>query len=154
YQQTGLGVAAGYVFTLDQATAQQLAQPTGGQYITVAFNAPVAGGTASELDPGNLDLGGTADINITSLLGSAGSRLVPPTSTNIINLSIDIAAHELGHLAGLQHQDALGPIGSGIFSGIDPTLFYPTYTGPRNAAETAQDVMATPDAVGSTLLDA
>src|SRR5262249_30220810 len=58
------------------------------------------------------------------------------------------------HLSGLQHQDAFGPIGTGIYSGVDPDLFFPGYTGPRSAGETPDDVMASPASVGSTLLDA
>src|SRR5262249_6620848 len=46
------------------------------------------------------------------------------------------------------------PIGTGLYSGMDPTKFFPVYTGPRNAVETPFDVMASPDSVGSTLPDA
>ena len=57
-------------------------------------------------------------------------------SSNIVGLTTTIAAHELGHLSGLQHQDAFGPIGSGIYAGVNPAEFYPAYTG---AAERHRD---------------
>ena len=115
---------------------------------------PFRGAPPLEIDPGNLDLGGIAQVNVSGFLGEDSASLVPTTRANIIGLATDIAAHELGHLSGLQHQDALGPIGSGIFSGMSAGSFSPTYTGPANATATPQDVMASPDSVGTTLLDA
>ncbi len=145
-----------YAFTLDPTVAANLAQITGGAYVTLLFDGNVSGGggEASELDVNNLDLGGSANIDIASFLGDASLGLVLPTSANIIGLTTTIAAHELGHLSGLQHQDAIGPIGSGIFSGMDPANFFPAYTGPTDANETPQDIMASPSSVGSTLQDA
>ena len=35
----------------------------------------------------------------------------PATSSNYVNLTAEVAAHELGHLLGLQHADSLGPLG-------------------------------------------
>ncbi len=143
-----------YAFTLSQATAQQQAQVTGGQYATILFDGPVEGGAAFELDLDNHDLGGLATVNVTAFLGDPSAGLVAPTSANIIGLSTTIAAHELGHLSGLQHQDAFGPIGSGLFSGVNPSKFSPAFPGPQGAAETAQDIMSSPDSVGTTLQNA
>jgi hypothetical protein len=143
-----------YFFTLDPAAARQHANLSGGKYATLTFDAGGGGGAASELDPGNLDLGGTALINVNPFLGDPGQGLVPPTSANIVGLTTTIAAHELGHLSGLQHQDAIGPVGTGIPPGVKLSQFFPGFTGPRNAVETARDIMASPDSVGSTLLDA
>src|SRR5262249_46532658 len=42
--------AFNYTFTLDPVQAQQLAQPTGGQYMTLYFNKPPAGGKSDNLD--------------------------------------------------------------------------------------------------------
>ncbi len=154
FQRTSQGLVAGYVFTMDQAQAQQLAQATGGQYATLVLDGSVVGGSASELDPGNLDLGGVAQINVSALVTDTAGGVVPCTSANFIGLTTTIAAHELGHLSGLQHQDAFGPIGTGIFSGVLPNTFFPTYNGPAGATETPQDIMASPESVGSTLLDA
>ncbi|HJT76626.1 MAG TPA: MBG domain-containing protein, partial [Gemmataceae bacterium] len=146
--------AFNYYFTLDPADAQTKAAVTGGTFATEVFDAPVVGGAADELDPKNLDVGGRALINITPFLGDAGAGLVPATSPNIINLTTTVAAHELGHLSGLTHLDAVGPIGAGLYSGMDPKAFFPVYTGPQDATETPFDVMASPASVGSTLLDA
>jgi hypothetical protein len=151
---TATYAAFNYFFTTDLATALQAAAITGGKYATVVFDAAgVVGGASDQLDPGNRHLDGTARVNITGFLGDARG-LVPPTSKNIIALTTTIAAHELGHMAGLQHQDAVGDIGAGLYAGIDPTRFFPGYTGPANAIETARDIMASPGSVGSTLLDA
>src|SRR5262249_28776990 len=67
--------------------------------------------------------------------------------------STEIAAHELGHMSGLRHADAFGPIGSGIFSGLDPSRYFPAYPGPGNATETRNHIMASPDSVGVSLFD-
>src|SRR5262249_42303713 len=90
-----------YFFTLDAAEARQKAQPTGGRYATLVFNQGPDGGAANQLDPGNRDLGGTATININHFLGD-DPGLVTPSSGNIVNLAATVAAHELGHLTGLQ----------------------------------------------------
>jgi Ca2+-binding RTX toxin-like protein len=140
-----------FTFTLNLVTAQQLSQVTGGQFITLRFNRPPSGGEASELDFGNLNLGGGGTIDVVPLLGDAGQPAA--TSADYVALSAEIAAHETGHLVGLRHGDAFGPIGSGIYSGVDPTLFFPTYTGPTNATETVNHIMASPDALGVTLFN-
>ena len=96
---------------------------TGGQYATIVFDGPVEGGAAYELDLNNHDLGGLATVNVSSFIGDPSAGLVLPTdpvtgADNFVGLSTTIAAHELGHLSGLQHQDAFGPIGSGINAGV------------------------------------
>ena len=68
--------------------------------------------------------------------------LVPPTDPvtgkdNIVGLTTTIAAHELGHQSGLQHQDAFGPIGTGLYSGVSPTEFFPAYQGPQAPTRTS-----------------
>jgi Ca2+-binding RTX toxin-like protein len=143
-----------YFFTLSQATAQQQASVTGGQYAAIVFDGPVEGGAAYELDLNNHDLGGLATVNVSAFLGDPSAGLVAPTESGIIGLTTEIAAHELGHLSGLQHQDAFGPIGSGIYAGVNSADFSPAFPGPQLATETAQDVMASPDSVGTTLQDA
>jgi Ca2+-binding RTX toxin-like protein len=145
--------AFNYSFTLDAAQAQQMAQLTGGSYITQVFNAGAAGGSSSELDPHDLDLSGASYININPFMDYAGGS-VPSTEANIVGLTTTIAAHELGHLSGLQHQEALGPIGSGANSATIAAEFLPTYPGPETATQAAQDIMASPASVGTTLLDA
>src|SRR5262245_26902518 len=142
-----------YFFTTDFATAQAMAQATGGQFAALLISQGPGGGAANQLDPGNLDLGGAASININPFLGDAAGQITP-SSANIINLTVTIAAHELGHLSGLQHQDAFGPIGNGIYVGLDPNKFNPAFSGPADANETPGDIMASPDSVGTTLQDA
>jgi hypothetical protein len=143
-----------YFFTLSPTAAQQQAHATGGQYATIAFDGPVEGGAAFELDLNNHDLGGLATVNVSGFLGDPTAGLVAPTESGIIGLTTTIAAHELGHLSGLQHQNAISPIGGGLYAGINPTEFSPTFSGPQQATETAQDIMASPDSVGTTLANA
>ena len=103
------------------------------------------GGEATELDWRNLDLGGSATVDISQFLqfpGLVGVAGLPAATTeNIINMSATIAAHELGHLSGLLHEDAFGPIGTGVSTALldNPNLdgFYPAYGGPSDATETA-----------------
>src|SRR5207253_1503269 len=52
--------AFNYVFTQDPQAAQQLAQPTGGQYMTLYFNTGPAGGKSSGLNWRHQLLAGTA----------------------------------------------------------------------------------------------
>src|SRR5262249_3828779 len=69
-------------------------------------------------------------------------------------LSATIAAHELGHLSGLEHGDAFGPIGAGVFGRIrtDPNRqFLPAYPGPFSAVETPYHLMASPDSIRTDL---
>jgi Ca2+-binding RTX toxin-like protein len=146
--------ALNYFFTLDLPAAQQHAQATGGRYKTLTFNQGPAGGAANELNPGNIDLGGSATINVNPFMGDPAQGLVSPSSANLVNISTTIAAHELGHLSGLQHQDGFGPIGTGIYSNVKPSEFNPAFPGPQNATETPLDIMASPDSVGTTLANA
>ena len=123
--------AFSYVFTQTQ--------PQSGPYTTIYFNDPVLvgleGGIATEIDWRDLDISGTtsltaagldvtppdtAGVNVNNLLGGPGEPAA--TSDDFVGLSATIAAHELGHLSGLDHGDSFGPIGSGIYSGVDPTF--------------------------------
>jgi hypothetical protein len=68
----------------------------------------VVGGAASQLNVDHLLLGGSAIINIAPFLGSRSDQ-VSPTVANIVNLTTTLAAHELGHLSGLQHRPPSPP---------------------------------------------
>src|SRR5262249_13666507 len=141
-----------YVFTL---TA-----PSGvGDYATLFFNkTPVVnglsevGGLADEIDFPNVNLGGTVAIDVNGLLG--GDLEPAATSDNFVALSSEIAAHELGHLVGLQHADSFGPIGLGIHNPPGADALLPLYPGPALAFETAWHIMASPASVGTSLDDA
>ena len=87
-----------------------------------------------------------------NLLGEAGEPAA--TSADFIALSATIAAHELGHLSGLEHGDSFGPIGLGIYAGVDPDLYIPPYPGPTDADETIRHIMASGASVGETLFQA
>ena len=66
---------------------------------------------------------------------------------DLISASAVIGAHELGHIFGLRHHDAWGPIGSGVPEGLD--IFYrPNYPGPDDADETRDHIMNTPALAG------
>ena len=71
------------------------------------------------------------------------------TTENWIALSAKIAAHELGHLVGLLHQDSYGPIGYGIHAPPGANRYLPTYPGYAAAFETFDHLMSSPASVGS-----
>jgi Ca2+-binding RTX toxin-like protein len=145
--------------------------PSFGPFTTVFFNDPalfgLEGGSSTSIDWRDLNISGTtiltagglqitpadaASVNVNNLLGSPGEPAA--TSANFIALSATIAAHELGHLAGLEHGDSYGPIGSGIFDAVDPDLYRPSYPGPTDADETILHIMASGASVHATLFDA
>ncbi len=146
-------------------------QPQSGPYTTITFNDPVLvgleGGIATEIDWRDLDVAGTTmltssglvvvppdagGVNVNNFLGAPGEPAA--TSANFVGLSSTIAAHELGHLSGLEHGDSYGPIGSGIYSGVNPELYNPPYPGPTDATETILHIMASGASVNSTIEDA
>ncbi|MGH7136771.1 MAG: beta strand repeat-containing protein, partial [Pirellulales bacterium] len=97
-----------YEFTNDPNQAAAWAAPFGGQYTTFLMNQGAAGGASNQLDFGNIDLGGTSTVNINAFLGDPATGLIAPTDANIISLTAEIIAHELGHQSGLRHIDAFG----------------------------------------------
>lgn len=155
--------------------------PAGTAYATIRFNhTPPSGnpgGLSSEIDAGNVNLGGEIHVQVHGLLG--GTALAPVLSldgsningdfldasedetvifgqrnpinsvANFVALSIKIAAHELGHLLGLRHYDSFGPIGSGVHTPPGTGSFRPNYTGPAAAYETFQHLISSPASVGS-----
>jgi Ca2+-binding RTX toxin-like protein len=112
----------------------------------------LTGGFAYELDFRNLNQG-TADnpsfasIQVNGILGAPNQP--PDTSDNWVALSSKIAAHELGHLVGLLHTDAFGPIGYGPHAPPGGVGYNPDYTGPSAGFETFDDIMSSPASVGS-----
>ena len=154
-----------------------------GQFVTIYFNDTPAfgrpGGLASEIDPGNLSLGGTAVVQVNGLLGGTitaddttgegggdegsdkgfsvreirddpvGVAKPDATSENFVLLSAKIAAHELAHLMGLRHQDSFGPIGLGIHDPPGIDGYNPVYPGPVAAVETFDHLLGSGASVGT-----
>jgi hypothetical protein len=130
--------------------------PASGPYSTIFFNDPgltgLEGGIVGHIDWRNLDPNDIAAVNVNGLLGRAGQPAA--TSADFVAMSVTVAAHELGHLQGLQHGDAYGPIGAGIYKGVAPNLYLPAYPGPVVASETVNHIMASGASVHSSLFDA
>src|SRR5262249_10284147 len=144
--------------------------PSSGPSTTLFFNDPslvgLEGGRSTGIDWRDLGLAATtslaatldvtpgdfASVNVNGLLGRAGQPVA--SSADFIALSATIAAHELGPLAGLEHGASYGPIGSGIYVGVDPSLYRPPYPGPIAADETVRHIMASGASVHATLFDA
>ena len=157
-----------------------------GQYATIYFNQTPAsgrpGGLASEIDPGNVNLGGSAVVQINGLLGGVitaieaeiegdgqadqskgdtnaisdlevGADKPAATSDNFVRLSGKVAAHELAHLLGLRHQDSFGPIGLGVHDPPGAGGYKPVYTGPSGGVETFDHISGSPASIGSTRFD-
>src|SRR5262249_45291214 len=146
------------------------APPSSGPYTTIFFNDPslkgLEGGRSTSIDWRDLAIAGAtrlaatleitpgdvASVNVNGFLGRAGQP--DATSADFIAISATIAAHELGHLSGLEHGDAYGPIGAGIYVGVSPTLYRPPYPGPIAADETVRHILASGASVHATLFDA
>jgi hypothetical protein len=138
-----------------------------GNYVTVYYNdtpvfngQPAPGGFSNEVDFGNLNQKTTVQLDVNGFLGT-GIGLVPDSGadasnglSDFVNMSITISAHEVGHTLGLEHMDALGPIGSGIANPPGAAHYFPDYAGPLGAFTTQGDVIASPASVGSTLVNA
>lgn len=127
-------------------------RPAFGLFSTIFMNQPPTGGLAQEIDFRNLNLGLNATVDVNGLIGNFGG--LPATSANFIELTAKIAAHELGHLMGLRHRDAFGPIGSGIGGVPGRAAYTPPYPGPVGANETNRHIMGSPAATGETLQNA
>jgi hypothetical protein len=125
-------------------------------FATLIFNDGIPGGLASDVEFRNIDLSGSATINVCGILG--GCPATPPAS--VVGLSTTIGAHELGHLVGLRHADSMGPIGFGLPTilaapyGAKPVSYLPDYPGPTAALETRVHTMASPASVGQTVAEA
>ena len=147
------------------------------RFVTILFNETPSfgrpGGEASEIDMGNLNLGGTAVVQLTGMLGGQlspsdlgasstdplgdnvegdikiGARKPVANSENFVALSVKIAAHELGHLLGLRHHDTFGPVGFGIHTTPGPAEYSPAYTGPAGAFEAVNHLLGSGASIGT-----
>lgn len=127
-------------------------RPAFGLFSTIFINQPPPGGLADEIDFRNLNLGLNATVDVNSLLGGFGEP--PATSGNFVELTAKVVAHELGHLMGLRHGDAYGPIGTGIGTATPGTIYTPAYPGPATAGESNNHIMGSPASTGESLQDA
>ena len=128
-------------------------RPAFGLFSTIFMNQPPPGGLADEVDFRNLNLGLNATVDINNLLGGFGGS-PPATSANFVELTAKVVAHELGHLMGLRHGDAYGPIGSGIGVAPGSVAYTPPYPGPVGANETNLHIMGSPASTGESLQNA
>jgi hypothetical protein len=129
-------------------TFSHTAVPTG-SHAVITFNDGPAGGLASDVDFRNLDLGGSATVDVNGILG------FPAYLPYVVGLSKTIGAHELGHLVGLRHADSLGPIGYGLAPrGPSASGYFPVYPGPALAVESTGHTMASPGSIRQTISEA
>ena len=98
-------------------------RPAIGAYSTIVVNAGggdenevLVGGVAKELDWRNFDPGSIAAVNVNDFLGRSGRPAA--SSSNFIDMTSTIIAHEVGHLFGLRHSDSFGPIGIAQTTGL------------------------------------
>ena len=120
--------------------------PVSGPFSTLFFNEPPAcfpvcnaAGQAEVLDFRNLNMNDIAFLDVNIQLGGAAQQ---PFDTNeVINVSSNLGAHELGHILGLTHRNAFGPPGTGVTLLSQPN-FTPPYPGP--AAAQIDHLMFTP----------
>src|SRR5205807_10579938 len=125
-----------YFFTDNPLEAQAMAAATGGKYATVFFNEPPPGGKSDQLDFRNVHLDGNVSVDVNPFIGLDQNQVAPTltidnqTVDTYVSLSVEIAAHEIGHQSGLRHGDAFGAIGTGMFHGINPSNIYPALPAP------------------------
>src|SRR5262249_27680024 len=104
-----------------------------------------------EVDYRNLSLGGYVVIQVNGILG--GPEQAADTTENWVTTSANVAAHELGHMMGLRHADAYGPIGYGIHNPPGADAYNPAYPGPSAAFETNDHIITSPATTGTTVAD-
>lgn len=98
-------------------------------------------------------LAGTNNLGNLSGIPTTPDTIAEVLSLATINQTSNTSAHELGHIQGLRHHDAIGAPGDGLpTSGIpDPNDFIPVFEGPQDASETPLHTMASGASVGLTL---
>ena len=156
-------VYAAFAYTFTQS------RPQGGAFTTITFNDPglygLEAGKADSIDWRNLDRDDNVFVNVNGLIGRDGQPAA--TGANFVAMTVTVSAHELGHVSGLKHADSFGPIGSGIYAGVDPSAYVDqvdesdpnhavvlAYPGPTLADETPLHIMASGASVHTSLFDA
>ncbi len=97
-----------------------------------------SGGAAEGIDFRNLDDDDGADVNTIAAFKFLGKDPItdPWTDDDVTIATANIVGHEVGHLMGMRHHDAFGPIGTGI--GTFPSDYAPPYPFPAGAPETPE----------------
>lgn len=98
-------------------------------------------------------LAGTNNLGALSGIPTTPDTIAEVLSLATVNQTSNTSAHELGHIQGLRHHDAIGAPGDGLpSSGVpDPNDFIPVFEGPQDASETPLHTMASGASVGLTL---
>lgn len=100
-----------------------------------------------------------ADANLFTFLEQAGLSIggLPAGATTAALVRASVAntgSHELGHVMGLRHHDALGPVGTGV-NGLgrvgNPASYTPAFPGPVEAFATNLHIMSSGAATGRPL---
>ncbi|MEM8946605.1 MAG: PEP-CTERM sorting domain-containing protein [Planctomycetota bacterium] len=97
-----------------------------------------SGGAADGIDFRNLNDADNAEANTIATFKFLGKDPVtdPWTDDDVTIATANIVAHEANHLMGIRHQDAFGPISTGI--GTFPDDYAPTYPFPAGAPDTSE----------------
>lgn len=80
--------------------------------------------------------------NIISIFKFLGKTSGDWTDGDVMIASANIIGHEVSHLLGARHHDALNPLNAGLGGGIFSGDFAPGYPGPSAAAETGSTFMS------------
>ncbi len=117
----------------------------GSSFSTVKFNTGLS--EAEKIDFRNIDKSDTASVHIPKVMEVAGLT-GPFSSPDVVVASVNIAAHEAGHLLGLRHHDSFLVPGMGVPTAGIAAGFKPFYPGPTMAGVTGSEVMSLTTSVG------
>jgi Ca2+-binding RTX toxin-like protein len=125
--------------------------PLFGAYEKLTFDDPgisgLEAGVADEINWRHVAASDQVAVNVAGLTSVIVAETGADPHATFLALSKTVAAHELGHAAGLRHGDSFGPIGAGIYGGVDPNNYVPAYPGLTSADETAMHIMASGNSV-------